>query len=100
MLLRFLRGLFACGFTLAFVLALPGLMTLAHANRGRTGIDYDWVDFVRLFSAIFLAPSVVCWYIIVHRILTGRRSSVIIQFFLFAATIWVEYMLLSRGIWI
>jgi len=100
MLLRFFRGLVSFGCVVLFTMALPGLMVWAHANRGCTGIDYDAVDYVRWFSILLLPCCVVLWFIVIHRILTGSRSSFMIQFLLFSGTIWVEYMLLSRGIWI
>ena len=100
MLLRFFRGLVSFGFVVLFTMALPWLMWWAHVNRGRTGIDYDAVDYIRWFSIPLLPCCVVIWYIIVHRMLAGKRSSFIIQFLLFTGTIWAEYMLLSRVIWI
>ena len=100
MLLRLCRGLFAFAGVVAFTMALPGLMWWAHTHRYLRGIDSDAVDYIRWFSIPLLPCAMVIWYIVVHRILTVRRSSFLIQFLLFVATIAVEVILLRRGIWI
>ena len=100
MLLRFFRALLAFAGVVAFTMALPFLMWWAHTHRYLRGIDSDPVEYIRWFSIPLLPCAVVLWFILVHRIVTGRRSSRIVQFLLFAFTIWTEYMLLSRGIWI
>ena len=100
MLLRFFRGLFAFAGVAAFTMALPFLMWWAHTHRYLRGIDSDAMDYIRWFSIPLLPCAVVMWYIVASHVVLGRRSSFIVQFVVFATTIFVEYVLLSRGIWI
>ena len=100
MLLRFFRGLFAFAGVAAFTMALPFLMWWAHTHRYLRGIDSDAVDYIRWFSIPLLPCAMVLWYIVASHVMLGRKSNFFVQFLVFAATILVEYLLLSRGIWI
>jgi len=100
MLLRVFRGLFAFAGVATFTMSLPFLMWWAHAHRYLRGIDSDAEDYIRWFSIPLLPCAMVLWYIVASHVVLGRRSSFFVQFLVFAATILVEYLLLSRGIWI
>jgi hypothetical protein len=100
MLRRFFEGLISFTGVVLFTMALPGLMWWAHTHRYLRGIDSDAVDYIRWFSIPLLPCAMVMWYIVASHVVLGRRSSFFVQFLAFAATIFVEYMLLSRGIWI
>ena len=100
MLLRFFRGLFAFAGVATFTMAMPFLMVWAHTHRYLAGLNQDLVDYIWWFSIPLLPCATVMWYILASHIVLGRRSSLFVQFLVFAVTIIVEYMLLSRGIWI
>lgn len=97
---RLIRGIATLGVLVAFTMALPFLMWWAHTHRYLRGIDSDAVDYIRWFSIPLLPCAMVMWYIVASHLVLGRRSSFFVQFLVFAVTIIVEYMLLSRGIWI
>jgi hypothetical protein len=84
----------------ASTMAVPFLMWWAHGHRYLRGIDSDAVDYIRLFGVPLLPCAMVMWYIVASHVVLGRRSSFFVQFLVFATTVFVEYMLLSRGIWI
>lgn len=100
MLERIVRGIANLAALAAFTMVLPFLMWWAHTHRCLRGIDSDAVDYIRWFSIPLLPCAMVIWYIVASHLVLGRRSSYFMQFLVFASTIVVEYMLLSRGIWI
>lgn len=100
MLRRFFEGMVTFASVVLFTMALPFLMWWAHTHRYLRGIDSDAVDYIRWFSIPLLPCAMVMWYIVASHVVLRRRSSFFVQLLVFVTTIFVEYLLLSRGIWI
>lgn len=100
MLERLIRGIANLAVLAAFTMALPFLMWWAHTHRYLRGIDSDAVDYIRWFSIPLLPCATVMWYILTSHVVLRRRSSFFMQSLVFVATVFVEYLLLRRGIWI
>ncbi len=79
-----------------FVFLLPLFMVLLLVP-GSLSADETWL---LRFSFLFLMPlSSVMWFVVVHRLVTRRRSRYFHQFLVLVATAVLMFMLISVGIY-
>ena len=82
--------------TVLFVLLLP---LFAMAAFFVPGMPADDIWFIKVACTVLAPFTITIWYIIVHRLLTHRRSSHLMQFVVFIGTALLIYVLLRARVY-